>query len=51
MEKSQKNTEWKKDVIELIIEPCYTPIKDELVNNGKFDRDFFKNIIFKKKMS
>ena len=34
----------KKDVIVLIIEPCYTSIKDERVNNGKFDGDILKNI-------
>ena len=52
MEKCQRMlNEKKEDIVELVIEPCYTAIKDELVNDGRFDGDIFKNINDSKKSS
>ena len=51
MENCQKMLSEKKDVVELVIEPCFTAIKDELVNDGNFDGDIFKNISDLKKSS
>ena len=44
MDKCQKMLNDKKDLIQIIIEPCYEAIKDELVNEGLFDGDIYKNI-------
>ena len=39
----QKMLENKKDMTKLIIEPCYEDIKGELLNEGIFDENIFKN--------
>jgi hypothetical protein len=44
LEKCQKMLNEKKDIVEFIIEPCFTALKDELVNEGNLDDLIFKNI-------
>ena len=44
IDKCQKMLNDKKDLVELIIEPCYKTIKEELLNNGIFDREILNNI-------
>ena len=42
-EQCKKMLENKKDMAKLIIEPCYEGIKGELINEGIFDENIFKN--------
>ena len=42
-EQCKKMINDKKDMIELIIKPCYETIKTELINEGEFDGDILKN--------
>ncbi len=49
MEKCQKMLNEKKDIVEFIIEPCFTAMKDELANEGNLDDLVFKNIKYIKK--
>ena len=42
-EQCKKMLENKKDMTKLIIEPCYEDIKGELLNEGIFDENIFKN--------
>lgn len=39
----QKYDEPKKDMVKLIIEPCYEAIKTELIKEGVFDDNVLKN--------
>ena len=44
MEKCQKMLNEKKDIVQFIIEPCYTSIKEEIINEGNWDNDIIVKI-------
>ena len=44
MEKCKKMLEDKKDMAEIIIEPCYNSLKNELMNDNNFDDSIVNNI-------
>ena len=44
LEKCTKMLNNKKDMIEIIIEPCYDAIKNELIKEGIFDESIITNI-------
>ena len=44
MEKCKQMLEDKKDMAEIIIEPCYNSLKNELMNDNNFDDSIVNNI-------
>ena len=44
LEKCEKMLTEKNDIVQFIIEPCYTTIKEEIINEGNWDNDIIVKI-------